>query len=112
MLLQNMANLVVDSKKTYVCYGTNMQKMRRKMFFHTRFELIEWASDGKIKSSAYFSDLHLNFSPVGESLFCGILIDYGMLVWLAPFHCFYDMGKGIVINLHARVIEKDTGDDE
>ena len=60
MLVQNIGSLVVAREKTYGCYETNMQKMRRKSFFYTRFELFGWLigkNDGQKKSSAYLADL-------------------------------------------------------
>jgi len=51
---------VVAREKTYGCYGTNMQNVRRKSFFDTIFDLLGWeigGNDGKINSSAFLPDL-------------------------------------------------------
>jgi len=59
--------LMFYDTKSYGCYGTNMQKMRRKNFFETRFELLGWEigkNDSKKNSSAYLPDLP---SPPGCS---------------------------------------------
>ena len=78
MLVKIMASLVVAREKTYGCYGTNMQKMRRKNFFETRFELFGCEmgqKDVKKNSSAYLP--HVPSPPDSDaSLACWALFFY------------------------------------
>ena len=63
-----MASLVVAMEKTYDCYGTNIQEMRRKNSFNTRLlDSEKGGNDGKINFSPYLPDLPSTLSEMQAS---------------------------------------------
>ena len=67
MLVQNMASLVVAREKIYGCYGTNVQKMRRKSFLTPDlnfFDGICGKSAGEKIAVAVSKSFYIDFYPI------------------------------------------------